>query len=537
MDAQRGRKDDDATMSSAAKPEATQTKSGLRIPGFAQLQRLGKSLMLPIAVLPAAGILLRIGQPDLLGRIESPVIGPFFKAMSAAGDALFSNLPLLFAVGVAIGFARKADGSTALAAVVGYLVVEAVFKTMSPIVLAGEVDKAGDQAQINYSVFAGIVVGLLTAWLFDRYHTIQLPSYLGFFGGRRFVPIVVSLASLFVAFLLSYFYPVFDAGLTALGRFIGGAGAIGAFVYGFANRMLIPLGLHHIPNSYVWFIYGDYQTADGQVVTGELTRFAAGDPTAGILTSGFYPILMFGLPAAALAMIHVANKKQRKVAVGILSAAALTAFLTGVTEPLEFAFMFVAFPLYIIHAVLTGLSLAIAYLLDIHLGFSFSAGLIDLLLYGTAPAAKNIPLLIAMGAVFFIVYYLLFRFAITKWNMRTPGREPESEFDAEEAANVGEGETAATAVTAAGGAGTVTAPARAQSEAEQLIEAFGGRENLVNVDACITRLRMEVADKTRVDHDRLRALGAAGVLEVGNSVQAVFGTNSEALKNAIIESL
>ena len=233
----------------------------MRIPGFAQLQRLGKSLMLPIAVLPAAGILLRLGQPDLLGRIQAPVIGPFFQAMSAAGDAVFTNLPLLFAVGVAIGFARKADGSTALAAVVGYLVVQAVFKTMSPIVLAGEVDKAGDQAQINYSVFAGIVVGLVTAWLFDRYHTIQLPTYLGFFGGRRFVPIVVSLACLFIAFAMSYFYPVFDAGLTGLGKFIGGSGAIGAFVYGFANRMLIPFGLHHIPNSYVWFLYGDYQTA------------------------------------------------------------------------------------------------------------------------------------------------------------------------------------------------------------------------------------------------------------------------------------
>ena len=306
--------------------------------------------MLPIAVLPAAGILLRLGQPDLLGRIEAPVIGRFFKAMSAAGDALFTNLPLLFAVGVAIGFAKKADGSTALAAVVGYLVVQAVFKTMSPIVLAGEVDKAGEQAQINYSVFAGIVVGLVTAWLFDRYHTIQLPSYLGFFGGRRFVPIVVSVACLFIAFAMSYFYPIFDAGLTGLGEFIGGAGALGAFVYGFANRMLIPFGLHHIPNSYIWFLYGDYQTPGGEAVTGELTRFAAGDPTAGILTSGFYPILMFGLPAAALAMIHVANKKQRKVAVGILAAAALTAFLTGVTEPLEFAFMFVAFPLYVIHA-------------------------------------------------------------------------------------------------------------------------------------------------------------------------------------------
>jgi N-acetylglucosamine PTS system EIICBA or EIICB component len=337
---------------------------------------------------------------------------------------------------------------------------------------------------------------------------------------------------------MSYFYPVFDAGLTGLGRFIGGSGAFGAFVYGFANRMLIPVGLHHIPNSYIWFLYGDYQAPDGKVVTGELTRFAAGDPTAGHLTSGFYPILMFGLPAAALAMIHVANKKQRKVAVGILAAAALTAFLTGVTEPLEFAFMFVAFPLYLIHAVLTGLSLAIAYLLDIHLGFSFSAGLIDLLLYGTAPAAKNIPLLIVMGVVFFAVYYLLFRFAITRWNLRTPGREPEDEFEAEEAANLGEGAGSATAMTVGGsGTATVTAPVAVDSKAEQVIAAFGGRENLVNVDACITRLRMEVADRSKVDQARLKSLGAAGVVEVGNSVQAVFGTEAEALKNDIKDIL
>ena len=524
-------------MNDTTKAQGKSAKSGLRIPGFAQLQRLGKSLMLPIAVLPAAGILLRLGQDDLLGRIDAPVIGPFFQAMSAAGGALFTNLPLLFAVGVAIGFARKADGSTALAAVVGYLVMQAVFKTMSPIVLEGELDKAGEQAQINYSVFAGIVVGLVTAALFDRYHTIKLPSYIGFFGGRRFVPIVVSLASLVIAFAMSYFYPIFDAGLTSLGQFIGASGAFGAFVYGFANRMLIPVGLHHILNSFVWFIYGDYPTPDGAVVTGELSRFAAGDPTAGILTSGFYPILMFGLPAAALAMVHVANKRQRKLAVGILSAAALTAFLTGVTEPLEFAFMFVAFPLYIIHAVLTGLSLAIAFLLDIHLGFSFSAGLIDLLLYGTAPAAKNIPYLIIMGIVFFVVYYFLFRFAITKWNMSTPGREPEDEFEAEEKANLTDGGD--TVDSAAPVADTVPepAPVAADSKAEQLIAAFGGRENLVNVDACITRLRMDVADTSKVDQARLRSLGAAGVIEVGNSVQAVFGTQAEALKNDITDIL
>jgi PTS system N-acetylglucosamine-specific IIC component len=522
-------------MSTAEK--ATTKKSGLRIPGFAQLQRLGKSLMLPIALLPAAGILLRLGQPDLLGGIKTPVIGPFFEAMSAAGGAVFANLPLLFAIGVAIGFAKKADGSTALAAAAGYLVIEAVFKSMSPIVLDGVLDQAGEQAQINYSVFAGILVGLVTAVLFDKYHTIALPSYLGFFGGRRFVPIVVSVTCLVLGFGLSYFYPIFNAGLTGVGQFIGGAGAFGAFTYGFANRMLIPLGLHHILNTYVWFLFGDYQSPGGEVVTGELTRFAAGDTTAGLLTAGFYPILMFGLPAAALAMIHMADKKQKKIAVGILGAAAITAFLTGVTEPLEFAFMFVAFPLYVVHAVLTGLSLAIAHLLDIHLGFSFSAGLIDLLLYGTAPAAKNVWLLIVMGLVFFAVYYVLFRLVIRWWNLRTPGREPQDAFEAEQAANL-EDEHGAPVL--AGGAGAATAVAArplADTKAERLIAAFGGRENLLNVDACITRLRMEVADKDKVDKARLKALGAAGVIEVGNNVQAIFGTQAELLKGEIKDAM
>ena len=513
-------------MSTTTSGSAAKQKSGLRIPGFAQLQRLGKSLMLPIALLPAAGILLRLGQPDLLGQITTPVIGPFFEAMSAAGSAIFSSLPLLFAIGVAIGFAKRADGSTALSAAAGYLVIDAVFKTMSPVVLRDVVNQAGDQAVINYSVFAGIAVGLVTAWLFDRYHNIQLPPYLGFFGGRRFVPIVTSLACLIMGFALSYFYPIFNTGLTGVGAFIGGTGVIGAFVYGFINRLLIPIGLHHIVNTYIWFIYGDYTTAAGHVVTGELTRFAAGDPAAGLLTSGFYPILMFGLPAAALAMIHVAKPKQKKVAVGILSAAGLTAFITGVTEPLEFAFMFVAFPLYLIHAVLTGLSLAIAYALDIHLGFSFSAGLIDLLLYGSAPAAKNIPLLLVMGVAFFAIYYFLFRFAIVKWNMRTPGRQDDDDFEAEQAANQTD---------ASGSSGGATSPASAK--AEQLIAAFGGRANLVNVDACITRLRMEVADKSKVDQARLKALGAAGVVEVGNNVQAIFGTQADALKSDIQDAL
>ena len=507
-------------MTAAAPVQSESKRGGLRIPGFAQLQRLGKSLMLPIALLPAAGILLRVGQDDMLGQYNPPVIGPFFDAMSAAGGAIFANLPLLFAVGVAIGFARKADGSTALSAVAGYLVVAEVFKAMSPIVLAGETTPAGDQAMINYSVFAGIIIGVVTAWLFDRYHTIQLPPYLGFFAGRRFVPIVVSLAALFIGFGLSYLYPLFDMGLTGVAQFIGGSGAIGAFVYGFVNRMLIPLGLHHIVNTYIWFLYGEF-TTNGTTYTGELTRFANGDPEAGRLTAGFYPILMFGLPGAALAMIHSARASQKKLAIGILSAAGLTAFLTGVTEPLEFAFMFVAFPLYVIHAMLTGLSLAIAYTLDIHLGFSFSAGLIDLVLYGTAPAAKNIPLLVGMGVVFFVLYYVMFRFAITRWNLLTPGRD--ADVDGTDDATEGPDHSA----------GTDGATARAH----QLIAAFGGADNLKAVDACITRLRVEVADKAGVDTAALRALGAAGVIEVGNNVQAVFGTQADGLKDEIRAAL
>lgn len=503
------------------------TRRKFRVPGFSQLQRLGKSLMLPIALLPAAGILLRLGQDDMLGKYDVPVIGPFFDAMSAGGSGLFDNLSILFAVGVAIGFAKKADGSTALAAVAGYLVPQAVFESMSPVVLDGVTDENGDQAMIDYSVFIGIIIGLVTAWLYDRYHTIKLPPYLGFFGGRRFVPIIVSLAALFISFALSYVYPAFNSGLTSVGEFIADTGPLGAFVYGFANRMLIPMGLHHILNTYIWFLYGDYDGA-----TGELTRFAAGDPSAGALTSGFYPILMFGLPAAAIAMIHVAKPRQKKIAIGIFSAAGLTAFLTGVTEPLEFSFMFLAFPLYVVHAILTGLSLAISQALDIHLGFSFSAGLIDLLLYGTAPAAKNIPLLVIQGLIFAALYYVMFRWVITRWNLRTPGREPDAEFEASQTAG-----SADDAGDADSGASDSDDGAVGTARARQLIAAFGGADNLRHVDACITRLRMEVADKSAVDQSRLRALGASGVMEVGNNVQAVFGTESDTLKDEITAEL
>ncbi|MGH8965240.1 MAG: PTS transporter subunit EIIC, partial [Actinomycetes bacterium] len=394
---------------------------------LAMLQRIGRSLMLPIAVLPAAGILLRLGQPDILGA-DGLEWNRVAEVVGEAGNALFTALPLLFAVGVAVGFARKSDGSTALAAVVGYLVYDRVSKIMfshsdelQASVLITKVQDGANKEVIDWGlknptdVIGGIIIGLTAALLYQRFYRVKLPAYLAFFGGRRFVPIVTAFAAVIIGVLLGFVWPIFGGWLTDFGDWVTGAGAAGAGVYGVVNRLRLPFGLHHIPNSLVWFVFGDFKGPDG-VVHGEINRYLAGDPNAGGFLAGYFPVLMFGLPGAAFAMWRAAPAHRRPAVGGIMLSAALTAFVTGITEPLEFAFMFVAFPLYLIHAVLTGLSLAIAYLLDIHLGFSFSAGLIDLLLYGTAPAAKNIPLLIGMGVVFFVVYYLLFRFAITKWN-------------------------------------------------------------------------------------------------------------------------
>ncbi len=386
---------------------------------FATLQRLGRCLMLPIAVLPAAGLLLRIGQPDLLGAIPGFEGGA--AVISAAGNAVFTWLPLIFAVGIAIGWAKKADGSTALAAVVGYMVIDGVFKAMSPLVLAGQVDPAGKQALINYGVLAGIVVGLLSAGLWQRFYRTKLPDFLGFFSGRRLVPILTSVTSLVAGVVLALFYPLFNAGLSAAGQAVAGNPELGGGIYGFANRMLLPAGLHHILNSGLWFLIGDFTDASGQLVRGDLNRFFAGDPAAGVFMTGFFPIMMFGLPAAALAMWRHAKPSQKKIVGGIMLSTALTAFFTGITEPLEYAFMFVAFPLYIVHAVLTGTSMALVNALDIHHGFTFSAGLIDFVLnFGKS---QNGWMLIPIGLGYAVIYYFLFSFVIKRWNLRTPGRE------------------------------------------------------------------------------------------------------------------
>jgi N-acetylglucosamine PTS system EIICBA or EIICB component len=387
--------------------------------------------MLPIAALPAAALLLRLGQPDLLGadglgwEHVAAIIG-------AAGGAIFANLALLFAVGVAIGMAKKADGSTALAAVVGYLVFKGVGDAMSPYIVDGStVDEARlGTGGIQYLVLGGIVMGLITAYLWQRYHRISLPPYLAFFGGRRFVPIITALAAVVVSVLMSFVYPAFNSGLTNLGEWVTNNDVIGGFVYGTLNRLLIPLGLHHILNNPPWFVFGSFEGSTG-VVHGDIPRFLAGDPTAGAFMTGFFPIMMFALPAAALAIWHEARPVHRKAVGGIMLSAALTAFLTGVTEPLEFAFMFVAWPLYVIHAVLTGTSLALVNALGIKDGFGFSAGLFDYVLNFNI-ATK--PLwLIVIGVGYAAVYYFLFRFVIRKWNLRTPGREEEGVESAVEA--------------------------------------------------------------------------------------------------------
>ncbi|MFR9732238.1 PTS transporter subunit EIIC [Saccharopolyspora sp. MS10] len=408
--------------------------------GFALLQRLGRSLMLPIAVLPAAALLQRLGQDDLLGSVGG--LQTVAGVIGAAGGALFDNLPLLFAIGVAIGFARKADGTTALSAAVGYLVLSGVM---------WQITEQEDGTTFNkgpYGVLGGIIAGLVAAWLWQRYHRIKLPDYLGFFGGRRFVPIVTAVAMLVIGTVLGLLFPLFDAGLTAFSDLVTANAVIGGGIYGVINRLLLPFGLHHIPNNVVWFLFGDYQGEKG-----DIARFFAGDPTAGTFQTGFFPIFMFALPAAALAIWRSAPPHQRKVVGGVMLSVGLTSFLTGITEPLEFSFIFVAWPLLLVHAVLTGTSHALVNFLDIHSGFGFSAGAIDYVLnFGISQRSLW---LIPIGLGYAVIYYFVFRFVITKWNLRTPGREADGETSA--LVDEGQGTPAAEAATSPGtGTGTIS---------------------------------------------------------------------------------
>ena len=415
-----------STATAQAAAPAKKRGSGL----FQGLQKVGRSLQLPIAVLPAAGLLLRLGQPDVFGA-DGLGWDKVASVFATAGGAVFDNLPMLFCIGVAIGFAKKADGSTALAALVGYLVYANVLKAfpVTEAVVNTTENKGVDVAATfnNPGVLGGILMGLLAAVLWQRYHRTKLVDWLGFFNGRRLVPIIMAFVGTAVGVLFGLVWEPIGNGISSFGEWMTGLGSGGAGLFGLINRALIPVGMHQFVNTVSWFQIGDFTNAAGEVVHGDLNRFFAGDPSAGLFMSGFFPIMMFGLPAAALAIAHSARPERRKAVMGMMVSLALTSFVTGVTEPIEFSFMFIAPALYAIHAVLTAISMAVTWALGVHAGFTFSAGLID---YGLNWNLATKPwLIIPIGLVFAVVYYVVFRFAITKFNLPTPGREPDEEVE------------------------------------------------------------------------------------------------------------
>lgn len=490
---------------SSAAPTSVSTGMGDRVLGA--LQSVGRSLMLPIAVLPAAALLLRLGQPEILN----------LPWMANAGDAIFSNLPMIFAIGIAVGL-TGGEGAAALAALVGFLVFAFTFTTIYAL------PKIANPLAVVHSsidVLSGILIGLTAAGLYRRFYDIRLPDYLAFFGGRRFVPIVTALVALVLGVIFGFIWSPIQDAINALGTWIVSLGALGTGLYGFLNRLLIPLGLHHILNSYVWFQLGDF-TSKGTVVHGDLNRYFAGDPSAGNFMTGFFPIMMFGLPAACLAMIRHANFP--KVAAGILLSAAFASFLTGITEPIEFAFLFVAPLLYLVHAILTGTALALCTALGIHIGFGFSAGLIDYVLNFRAPNTTQPLLLLGIGLVYAVVYYFVFSFFITRFNLGTPGRGeastglsadwilPESQRGPRKARSSAAKETSTDAD---------------DILAQEVLAALGGKANVESVEGCITRLRLFVSDPSLIDEVRLKSLGASGVIKQGKIAQVVLGTQSD----------
>ncbi|TCP30200.1 PTS system N-acetylglucosamine-specific IIA component (Glc family) /PTS system N-acetylglucosamine-specific IIB component (Glc family) /PTS system N-acetylglucosamine-specific IIC component (Glc family) [Scopulibacillus darangshiensis] len=451
------------------------------------LQRIGKSLMLPIATLPAAALLLRFGQPDLLD----------IKFLADSGNAIFANLPIIFAIGIAIGFAKDNNGAAALAGAIGYLVLNNG---------AVALDK-----DINLGVLGGIIAGIIAGLLYNRFHNIKLPDWLAFFGGRRFVPIVTSGAMIVLAFIFGFVWPYVQDAINAAGQWIFDAGALGAAVYGLLNRLLIPLGLHHVINTLIWFEFGNYHG-----VHGEITRFlTTDDPNAGLFLAGFFPVIMFGLPAACIAMIAAAKPERRKAVTGMLIGIALTAFLTGVTEPIEFSFMFLSPVLYLVHALLMASSMAVTYLLGIRDGFGFSAGAIDYLL--NFRIATKPLLLLVVGLVYAVIYFIVFYFLIKWLNLKTPGREDEEDIEEENPEMAG-----------------VNAEDKFEVMAAHFLLDLGGKENLTNIDNCATRLRLNVNDSSSVDEGALKRHGARGVMKINKkNVQVIVGTNVEFVADAL----
>ncbi|SDR47588.1 PTS glucose transporter subunit IIBC [Pseudovibrio sp. Tun.PSC04-5.I4] len=465
---------------------------------FGSLQKVGKSLMLPVSVLPAAGILLGVGAADF-----SFIPDIINQLMAQAGGSIFGNLPIIFAVAVALGFANN-DGVAGLAAVVGYGVLLATMGVIAGSIGVETKPILGIES-IDTGVFGGIMVGFVAATMFNRFFRIRLPDYLGFFAGKRFVPIITAFACIALGVGMAYVWPPIGGAISSLSRWAAEENPeLAFFIYGIVERALIPFGLHHIWNVPFFFEVGSYIDPEtGKAVTGEIQRYLSGDPTAGNMAGG-YLFKMFGLPAAALAIWHCAKPENRTMIGGIMISAALTSFLTGITEPIEFAFIFVAPLLYLVHALLAGIGYSLMIMLGIKHGMTFSHGAIDyILLY---PLSTNGWMLLVFGLGYAALYYVVFRVLITTFNLKTPGREATIETSA------------------------VLTSSDEDAMSIALIKAFGGADNITNLDACITRLRVSTADLSKVDDKALKALGARGVVRVGNGVQAIFGTASENLK-------
>lgn len=477
---------------------------------FANLQKVGKSLMLPVSVLPVAGILLGVGaakfswMPEILSSI-----------MEQAGGSVFGQMALLFAIGVALGFTKN-DGVAGLAAIVGYGIMTATLGVMAGVMGVESIDTG---------VLGGILVGGLAGWVFNRFYTIRLPEYLGFFAGKRAVPIITGFAAIALGLILSVVWPPVGGAISAFSDWAAYQNPAMAFgIYGVVERALIPFGLHHIWNVPFFFEAGAYckavdgstitaateavcTAANGEWFTGEISRYVAGDPTAGNMAGG-YMFKMFGLPAAAIAIAHSAKPENRAKVMGIMASAALTSFLTGITEPIEFAFLFVAPILYVIHALLAGSAFVVMILLGIKHGTTFSHGFIDFtVLFSQSTNGIWLPV---VGLVYAAIYYTVFRVVIKMLDLKTPGREDESEDVA-------------------------AAPVSTDAMAAELVAAFGGKDNITNLDACITRLRVSVNSIDDVDQEKLKALGARAVVVVGSGIQAIFGTKSDNLRTDMEE--
>lgn len=495
---------------------------------FKQLQKVGKAFMLPIAILPAAGLLLGIGGAfssaatiAAYPMLDVPWLQAVFKVMSAAGNVVFGNLPMLLCIGLCIGLARRDKGVAALAGVVGYLVMTATSSTLLSIFNP-------DGSAIDTGVIGALVIGLVAVNLHNRYQNIQLPQVLGFFGGSRFVPIVTSLAAIFVGAMFYIIWPPFQQLLVAAGEAISAAGVIGTFFYGFLMRLCGAIGLHHMIYPMFWYTeLGGTAVVAGSSIVGAQNIFFAelADPThTGLFTEGTrffagrFSTMMFGLPAAALAMYHCVPKERREKFAGLFLGVAMTSFLTGITEPLEYMFLFVCPPLYVLHAFFDGVSFLIADLLNIRIGNTFSGGFIDFFLFGIMQgnAKTNWLLEIPFGIAWAVLYYVTFRFLITKFDIKTPGRDDD-----------------------AGVIEEPKAPSKndLNDEAKVIIQALGGADNIEDVDACITRLRVGVKDSGKVDRDAFKKLGSAGVIDVDGGIQAIFGAKAILYKTAVLEEL